>query len=67
VYAQSCLPHVERMIRENRRRVDALFSAVRVRRVAADELRPLDPLLRSFMNVNTPDELEAARRILAGC
>ena len=64
VYAQSCLPHVERMIRENRLRVDALFSAVRVRRVAADELRPLDPLLQSFMNVNTPDELEVARRIL---
>jgi molybdenum cofactor guanylyltransferase len=67
VYGQSCLPHVERMVRENRLRVDALFSAVRVRRVDADELRPLDPLLRSFLNVNTPDELEAARRILAGC
>jgi molybdopterin-guanine dinucleotide biosynthesis protein A len=53
------------MVRENRLRVDALFSAVRVRHVAADELRPLDPLLRSFMNVNTPEELEAARRILA--
>ena len=64
VYGQSCLPHVERMVRENHLRVDALFSAVRVRRVAADELRPLDPLLRSFMNVNTPDELEIARRIL---
>jgi len=35
-----------------------------VRRVASDELRPLDPLLRSFMNVNTPDELEAARQVL---
>ena len=64
VYGQSCLPHVERMVRENRLRVDALFSAVRVRRVASDELRPLDPLLRSFMNVNTPDELEAARQVL---
>lgn len=64
VYAQSCLPQVERMVRESRLRVDALFSAVRVRRVDADELRPLDPLLRSFMNVNTPDELEVARQIL---
>jgi molybdopterin-guanine dinucleotide biosynthesis protein A len=64
VYGESCLPHVERMVREDRLRVDALFSAVRVRRVAADELRPLDPLLRSFMNVNTPDELEAARQVL---
>lgn len=64
VYGQSCLPHVERMIREDRLRVDALFSAVRVRRVTAEELRPLDPLLRFFTNVNTPDELEAARQVL---
>ena len=64
VYGQSCLSHVERMVREDRLRVDALFAAVRVRRVAADELRPLDPLLRSFMNVNTPDDLDVARRIL---
>jgi molybdenum cofactor guanylyltransferase len=64
VYGQSCLPHVERMVREDRLRVDELFSAVRVRRVDADELRPLDPSLRSFMNVNTPDDLEAARQVL---
>ena len=64
LYGQSCLSHVERMVREDRLRVDALFSAVRVRRVVPDELRPLDPLLRSFMNVNTPDELEVARRML---
>ncbi len=64
VYGQSCLPHVERMVRENRLRVDALFSDLRVRRVGAAELRPMDPLLRSFMNVNTPDELEVARHAL---
>ena len=65
VYSRSCLPHVERMIREDRLRVDELLSAVRVRRVAAEEFRPLDPTLRSFTNVNTPDDLEAARCILA--
>jgi molybdopterin-guanine dinucleotide biosynthesis protein A len=64
VYARSCLPHLERMIRENRLRVDALYAAVRVRRVGEDELRPLDPSLRCFLNVNTPEELEAARRLL---
>ncbi len=64
VYGQSCLPQVERMVRENRLRVDGLFSAVRVRRVGAAELRTMDPLLRSFLNVNTPDELEVARQAL---
>ena len=64
IYGLSCLPHVERMIREDRLRLDRLFSAVRVRWVDADEVRPLDPSLRSFVNVNTPEELEAARRDL---
>jgi molybdopterin-guanine dinucleotide biosynthesis protein A len=64
VYGRSCLPEVERMVRDERLRLDALFSAVRVRWVDADEVRPLDPLLRSFVNVNTPEELEAARRLL---
>jgi molybdopterin-guanine dinucleotide biosynthesis protein A len=64
IYGRSCLPHVERMVREDRLRLDRLFSAVRVRWVDADEVRPLDPSLRSFLNVNTPEELEAARRVL---
>jgi molybdopterin-guanine dinucleotide biosynthesis protein A len=64
VYGRSCLPQVERMVRDDRLRLDALFSAVRVRWVDADEVRPLDPSLRSFVNVNTPEELEAARRVL---
>ena len=64
VYGRSCLRHVERMIREDRLRVDELLAVVRVRRVDAEELRRLDPSLRSFLNVNTPEELEAARRLL---
>jgi molybdopterin-guanine dinucleotide biosynthesis protein A len=64
IYGRSCLSHVERMVREDCLRVDELFSGVRVRLVDAAELRPLDPCLRSFLNVNTPEELEAARRLL---
>lgn len=64
IYGRTCLLHVERMLGEGRLRVDELFSAVRTRRVDAAELRPLDPGLRSFLNVNTTDELQAARRLL---
>jgi molybdopterin-guanine dinucleotide biosynthesis protein A len=64
VYGRSCLSFVECMVRERRLRVDELFASVRVRLVDAVELRPLDPCLRSFLNVNTPEELEAARRLL---
>jgi molybdopterin-guanine dinucleotide biosynthesis protein A len=66
VYARDCIPHLERMLQSGRLRVDALYAAVRVRRVGEEELRMLDPTLRGFLNVNTPEELEAARRLLAG-
>jgi molybdopterin-guanine dinucleotide biosynthesis protein A len=60
VYSRACLPALEVMLRKERLRVDELFSAVRVYRVDVEDLRPLDPRLTSFLNVNTPAELAAA-------
>jgi molybdenum cofactor guanylyltransferase len=60
VYSRSCLPHLERMLCEDRLRVDELFSAVRVCRVDVEEFRPFDPCLASFLNLNTPEELADA-------
>lgn len=66
VYGKGCLPHMEAMIRADRLKIDRLFPAVRVRTVEEDELRPMDPSLRCFVNVNTREELEAAARLADG-
>ncbi len=66
VYGKGCLPHLEAMLRAGQLKVDALFSAVRLRIVEAQEIRRLDPDLTSFLNVNTPEEMEAALRFVAG-
>jgi molybdopterin-guanine dinucleotide biosynthesis protein A len=63
VYSKTCLPHMEAMIRADRLKIDRLFPAVRVRTVEEAELRPLDPSLLCFINVNTREELEAAARL----
>ncbi|MBI1999904.1 MAG: molybdenum cofactor guanylyltransferase [candidate division NC10 bacterium] len=63
VYGKACLPHMEAMIRADRLKIDRLFPVVRVRTVAEEELRPLDPSLRGFINVNTREELETAARL----
>jgi len=63
VYGKHCLPHMEAMIRADRLKIDRLFPLVRVRTVGEAELRRLDPTLRSFINVNTREELEAAVRL----
>jgi len=54
------------MICNNRLKIDQLFSAVRVRVVTAEELRPMDSVLGCFININTREELEAAARLAAG-
>jgi molybdopterin-guanine dinucleotide biosynthesis protein A len=38
---------------------------VRVREVSETELRVHDPELRSFFNINTPEDLREARRLAA--
>ena len=61
VYRRTCLPAIERALARGEMRVISFFPYVRVRNVSADEVRPLDPDLRSFANLNTPEELELAR------
>lgn len=64
VYAKSCLGAMESALRSRRMRVISFFPDVRVREVGEDEIRAADPQLRSFINVNTPEELESAKRLV---
>lgn len=59
VYAKSCLPAIEDVIRAGRRRVISFFDAVQVRYVDPVEIAQLDPALRSFENINTLQEWNA--------
>ncbi len=63
VYSKSCLARMEAMIQADSLKIDRLFPSVRLRTVEADELRPLEPSLRCFVNVNTREELAAAMRL----
>jgi molybdopterin-guanine dinucleotide biosynthesis protein A len=60
-YRRACLPAIEVAIRANRRRIISFFPHVRVRYVTLEDVIPFDPDLRSFRNVNTPEEWEAVR------
>ena len=60
VYPRSILPLVEGRLREGRRDPRSLLEVAPVKTVSEEELRRVDPQLRSFVNVNTPEELERA-------
>lgn len=59
VYRRTLADRILVMLDAGERRVSALLDEVRVRYVDADELRRVDPELRSFRNLNTPEEYRA--------
>lgn len=62
----SCSPAIRAALARGDRRMISFLDDVQTVQVAEPELRRLDPDLRSFFNVNTPDDLDTARQIAAG-
>jgi len=61
VYGKGCLPHMEASLLANRRRIVSFFDRVNLVTVARDISAAFDPDLRSFSNINTPDDYYALR------
>jgi molybdenum cofactor guanylyltransferase len=62
VYRTFLAPKAARLVREGRRRVIFLAEGEEVRLVREAEVRETDPDLRSFRNLNTPEEYAEALR-----
>jgi len=56
VYPTALLPVIEQRLCEGRHDPRSLLTAAHVRYVEEAQLRLIDPELRSFINLNTPDE-----------
>jgi molybdenum cofactor guanylyltransferase len=63
IYSRNCLSVVEGLIRSADLKLQRLLetSTLRVRLITEDEIRKIDPDGRSFLNVNTPSDLDRAR------
>ena len=61
IYARAALPTMRAQLIAEQYRIVGFFPQVRVRAVAEERVRALDPQLRSFFNVNTPERLAEAR------
>jgi len=62
LYRKSCLPAIEAALHAGRRRATSFLQDVTVCYLSEDVLREVDPELKSFRNVNTPQEwAEAAK------
>lgn len=65
VYARTCLGPIRAALDAGKMRVISFFPEVRVRFVDEPELDRFDPQHLSFFNVNTPEDLEQARKMAA--
>jgi molybdopterin-guanine dinucleotide biosynthesis protein A len=65
VYRRACLPAVDRALAEGRQRMISFLPDIRARIVAEDQVAAFDPRGLTFFNINTPDDLQTAERIIA--
>jgi molybdopterin-guanine dinucleotide biosynthesis protein A len=64
VYSRRCLQTVQGALEQNNLKIRSFFSRVRVKEIPETVLRKMDPGLVSFFNINTPDDLEQANRMI---
>ncbi len=65
IYSKRCLSVLEKMVKGGDLRLQDLLkdSSLSLRKVPEVEITPVDPQLLSFMNLNSPADLELARKI----
>jgi molybdopterin-guanine dinucleotide biosynthesis protein A len=63
VYRKRCVAAIDAMVAGGEKRLIKIVESLSVLRVAETELRSIDPELRSFLNVNTPEDYETALRL----
>jgi molybdopterin-guanine dinucleotide biosynthesis protein A len=63
IYSKRCVPVLEDMIRRRQVKIQDAFQhpSLTVRFMTESEVRQIDPEGRSFLNINSPADLEAAR------
>jgi molybdopterin-guanine dinucleotide biosynthesis protein A len=60
---ETCLPKIRKALEENRLRMDSWFGEARIRSLLEEEIRRIDPDMRSFLNINTPEEFKQAEQL----
>ena len=59
LYPRTILPLIEQLLQQGRHDPRSLLDAAPVQYIEEVQLRSIDPDLRSFININTPEELHA--------
>jgi molybdopterin-guanine dinucleotide biosynthesis protein A len=58
LYSRRCIKQIEHLIGKKNYKITNFFHKVRVREVTPTEFKPFNPALDSFLNINTPQDLD---------
>ena len=63
LYSQACLPHIEAKLQAGDLKISGFFDQVRVNYLTGADIARFDPELRSFFNINSPEDLAQAQTL----
>lgn len=64
IYSKRCIKPIERQLKNQDPKILKFFPEVKVKEIPEARLRKVDPDLASFFNINTPEDLTAAEKML---
>jgi molybdopterin-guanine dinucleotide biosynthesis protein A len=65
VYHRTCLPVIQEQLERGRLRIHDIYTRLQVRLVAEVEIERFDPEQRSFVNLNSPDDVAHIQKWLS--
>ena len=65
IYSKRCLKPAEDHLKANKVKIQWAFRSNRIKNIPENQLRTVDPELRSFLNINTPEDLARAEEMVA--
>ena len=63
LYSKRCLKSIEELINEDNLKIINFFNKVKVREITSNEMSSIDPVMNSFLNINTPEDLEKLKSL----
>jgi len=64
VYSRRCIPFIEKQLNLGDLKTDNLYAKIKLKEIPYERFEAIDPDLKSFFNVNTPEDIRLAARLL---
>ena len=64
VYSRRCIPFIEKQLNVGDLKTDHLYEQIRIKKIPYERFEAIDPDLTSFFNINTPEDIRSANRLL---